>query len=152
MAPWRGSLGLGWVLKLAAWCAGVAGSQGKKDSEAEVEERKRKAADVLKRLERRKQGLPTDEEEEGGEDFDPEQLRQWELQKLRYYFAVAEFDTTVTASAVYEQVDGIEFEYSSVQVRPHGVGLWWLRGRLGVLLKTGRTVRGCRKQGERYEK
>lgn len=103
----------------------MAGSQGKKDSEAEVEERKRKAADVLKRLERRKQGLPTAEEDEGGEDFDPEQLRQWELQKLRYYFAIAEFDNTVTASAVYEQVDGIEFEYSSVQVRQKGR---WLCG------------------------
>jgi hypothetical protein len=46
-------------------------------------------------------------------DFDDDALRAYELNKLRYYYAVAEFDTAETASAVYEQCDGVEFEASS---------------------------------------
>jgi hypothetical protein len=46
-------------------------------------------------------------------DFDDEALRVYELNKLRYYYAVAEFDSADTASSVYEQCDGVEFEASS---------------------------------------
>jgi hypothetical protein len=46
-------------------------------------------------------------------DFDDDALRAYELNKLRYYYAVAEFDSAETASAVYEQCDGVEFEASS---------------------------------------
>ncbi len=46
-------------------------------------------------------------------DFDDDALRAYELNKLRYYYAVAEFDTAETACAVYEQCDGVEFEASS---------------------------------------
>jgi hypothetical protein len=46
-------------------------------------------------------------------DFDDDTLRAYELNKLRYYYAVAEFDSAETASAVYEQCDGVEFEASS---------------------------------------
>lgn len=46
-------------------------------------------------------------------DFDDEVLRAYELNKLRYFYAVAEFDSAETASAVYEQCDGVEFEASS---------------------------------------
>ena len=56
------------------------------------------------------------EEEEGDEGFDEEKLRAYEIQKLRYYFAIAECDTVATASTLYEQVDGIEFENSSAQI------------------------------------
>lgn len=90
------------------------GRTGKKKDQTD-EEKRRAAEAELKRLERKKEGAEDDDEDE--EDFDPEKLRQWELQKLRYYFAVAEFDSVATASAVSDQVDGIEFEYSSVQVR-----------------------------------
>jgi hypothetical protein len=48
-----------------------------------------------------------------GADFDDDALRAYELNKLRYYYAVAEFDSPETASAVYEQCDGVEFEASS---------------------------------------
>ena len=57
-----------------------------------------------------------EEEEEEGEDFDQEKLRAYEVQKLRYYFAIAECDSVSTAMAVSDEVDGLEFENSSVQL------------------------------------
>ena len=45
--------------------------------------------------------------------LDVEKVRQYERDKLRYYFAVIKFDSTNTASAVYKECDGLEFETSS---------------------------------------
>lgn len=42
-----------------------------------------------------------------------ERLRAYERSKLRWYYAIAEFDSARTASAVYEGCDGIEFARSS---------------------------------------
>lgn len=41
-------------------------------------------------------------------------LRRYELQRLRYYFAVAELSSASGAEAVYEQLDGVEVESSSM--------------------------------------
>lgn len=41
-------------------------------------------------------------------------LRAYELQKLRYYFAVATCDSVATANGIYDQLDGMEFEHSSM--------------------------------------
>jgi len=43
---------------------------------------------------------------EGDDDdeVDQEKLRTYEMQKLKYYFAVAECDSVATAAALYEQV------------------------------------------------
>eukprot|EP00624_Nannochloropsis_granulata_P004199 evm.model.NODE_31089_length_21432_cov_25.446669.3 len=57
-----------------------------------------------------------EEEEGGGEQVDQEMMRAYEVQKLRYYFAVAECDSVSTASKLYDEVDGLEFENSSSQV------------------------------------
>lgn len=51
-----------------------------------------------------------DEEEEdnnGEEVVDQEKLRAYEVQKLRYYFAVAECDSVATAAALYEQASQV---------------------------------------------
>jgi hypothetical protein len=41
-------------------------------------------------------------------------LRAYELSKLRYYFAVAEVATPEIAEKLYEELDGMELEHSSM--------------------------------------
>ncbi|KAK0404367.1 hypothetical protein QR680_017425 [Steinernema hermaphroditum] len=45
-----------------------------------------------------------------------EAVRQYQLDRLKYYYAVLECDSVETASAVYEHCDGVEFEMSSVKM------------------------------------
>ena len=69
------------------------------------------------------------EEELDGAEFDPDKLRQYELDRLRYvlqsllcifkraalfryYFAVIVCDSVSTADAIYSSCDGLEFERS----------------------------------------
>lgn len=47
--------------------------------------------------------------DEGGE-FDEENLRKYQLDRLRYYYAVATFDSKETARHVYNEIDGTEME------------------------------------------
>lgn len=60
------------------------------------------------------------EEEEDGEDsgdeVDKTRLRYYERSRLRYYYAVAEFDSARTASRIYGECDGLEFEHSSCRL------------------------------------
>jgi hypothetical protein len=50
----------------------------------------------------------------GSAQMDPERLQSYELQKLKYYFAVAECDTCETANTLYNELDGLEFGHSSM--------------------------------------
>ncbi|CAE5965793.1 unnamed protein product [Arabidopsis arenosa] len=54
-----------------------------------------------------------DEEEEEDEDVINQKLRAYEISRLKYYFAVAECDSSATADYLYKSCDGIEFERSS---------------------------------------
>ena len=47
------------------------------------------------------------------DDFDPEALRKYQLERLKYYFAVVEFDSVTAADRVYEECNGLEFENTS---------------------------------------
>ncbi|PWN40471.1 hypothetical protein IE81DRAFT_368259 [Ceraceosorus guamensis] len=47
--------------------------------------------------------------DEGGE-FDEEMLRRYQLQRLRYYYAVATFSSAAVAQHVYDELDGSEME------------------------------------------
>ena len=42
--------------------------------------------------------------------FDATKLRQYELQKLKYYYAIIHCDSVSTASALYNECDGMEFD------------------------------------------
>lgn len=44
-----------------------------------------------------------------------EAIRAYQLERLRYYYAVCEFDSDETAIAVYEGCDGAEYETSGVR-------------------------------------
>ena len=50
--------------------------------------------------------------EDAGIEYDKLQLRKYEIEKLKYYYAIAEFDSKETARAIYEACDGAEFESS----------------------------------------
>ncbi|KAJ5138994.1 uncharacterized protein N7515_003842 [Penicillium bovifimosum] len=67
--------------------------------------------------------LDSDEEEEqikksilkadDGEEFDSTQLRRYQLERLRYYYAIVEFSSKDVAKHVYDLVDGAEYLFSA---------------------------------------
>ncbi|TXT15582.1 hypothetical protein VHUM_00085 [Vanrija humicola] len=48
--------------------------------------------------------------EAGSEDIDMEQLRQYQLERLRYYYAIATFSTVAAAELIMTELNGTEFE------------------------------------------
>ncbi|XP_051147664.1 pre-rRNA-processing protein esf1 [Andrographis paniculata] len=60
-------------------------------------------------------GLFDEEESDGGEDdeIDKKKLRDYELSKLKYYYAVVECDSITTSDYLYNNCDGLEFERSA---------------------------------------
>lgn len=50
------------------------------------------------------------QEGDADKDYDSKSLRRYQLQRLRYYYAVVECDSTNTAMAIYKNVDGTEYE------------------------------------------
>ncbi|CCJ30970.1 unnamed protein product [Pneumocystis jirovecii] len=48
-----------------------------------------------------------------GNDFDMTQLRKYQLERLRYYYAIIVCDSVNTAKCIYEQCDGREYEASA---------------------------------------
>ncbi|KAJ1824275.1 pre-rRNA-processing protein esf1 [Coemansia sp. RSA 2671] len=53
------------------------------------------------------------EQLDDNEEFDQVALRKYEMEKMRYYFAVIECDSIATAQAIYSQCDGTEYEASA---------------------------------------
>ncbi|KAH7882945.1 hypothetical protein F5I97DRAFT_1930559 [Phlebopus sp. FC_14] len=48
-----------------------------------------------------------------GEDYDEDALRTYQLERLRYYYAIVECDTVETATHVYNELEGTELERSA---------------------------------------
>lgn len=43
-------------------------------------------------------------------------MRAYQLERMRYYYAIIECDGIETASRLYEACDGVEFESSAVRL------------------------------------
>ncbi|KAI0756904.1 hypothetical protein C8Q80DRAFT_1092670 [Daedaleopsis nitida] len=48
-----------------------------------------------------------------GEDYDEDALRKYQLERLRYYYAIVECDTVEAASHIVNELDGTELERSA---------------------------------------
>ncbi|KAF7135613.1 hypothetical protein RHSIM_Rhsim08G0030900 [Rhododendron simsii] len=53
------------------------------------------------------------EQNESDDEIDVKKLREYELSRLRYYYAVVDCDSIATADYLYKSYDGIEFKRSS---------------------------------------
>lgn len=51
--------------------------------------------------------------EDNGDEFNSKALRKYQLERLRYYYAIVETDSIETAKSIYESCDGTEFESSA---------------------------------------
>ncbi|KAG4305503.1 hypothetical protein PORY_001059 [Pneumocystis oryctolagi] len=51
--------------------------------------------------------------EDDGKDFNMSQLRKYQLERLRYYYAIIVCDSVDTAGYIYKQCDGREYEASA---------------------------------------
>ena len=77
-------------------------STGSSDAEDEEKEREDDQAED----ERIKKSIL---QEDQGQEFNSAKLRRYQLERLRYYYAVLECSSTSVAQAIYDAVDGIEY-------------------------------------------
>ncbi|GAA6011140.1 hypothetical protein JCM11491_006738 [Sporobolomyces phaffii] len=82
---------------------------GKKDK-GKSKEKRRRAEDDDDDVDYTEQDLIDDQVHENEEDYDTEALRKYQLERLRYYYAIATFNTAAAAAHVVREINGTEFE------------------------------------------
>jgi hypothetical protein len=60
------------------------------------------------------EGEESDDDGNMVEEENQPEVMKYEQAKLRWYFAVATFDSPSTASSIYEQCDGLEYQHSGI--------------------------------------
>ncbi|XP_058799477.1 ESF1 homolog [Phymastichus coffea] len=57
-----------------------------------------------------------DDDNEEGSSYSMEKLRKYQLNRLKYYYAVIDFNSASTANKIYTECDGLEYESSSTKL------------------------------------
>ncbi|XP_072398415.1 ESF1 homolog [Diabrotica undecimpunctata] len=57
-----------------------------------------------------------EEDKEEGSSYHMEKLRQYQLNRLKYYYAIISFDNPVSANKIYTECDGMEYESSAIKM------------------------------------
>ncbi|KOC70577.1 ESF1 like protein [Habropoda laboriosa] len=67
-------------------------------------------------VEMSKEDIQDDSDAEEGSTYHVERLRQYQLNRLKYYYAVIEFDSAKTANKIYTECDGTEYESTAAKL------------------------------------
>ncbi|KZC06127.1 PREDICTED: ESF1 homolog [Dufourea novaeangliae] len=60
--------------------------------------------------------MDDENDDEEGSAYHMEKLRQYQLNRLKYYYAVADFDSAETANKIYTECDGTEYESTATKM------------------------------------